>query len=132
MYFFRRKKKKRNDTGVAQSPGVEVISIEKSVLTSSVTIPGELTSFNKWIFTRGKPALLKKLYVDVGSEVKEGQLLAVMEAPENYFPIGWGGIPLEIIGGNLHRSKRAINACSKQAKRQAQFHLMTLTSRWRK
>jgi len=38
MYFFRRKRE-RNDTGVAQSPGVEVISIEKSVLTSSVTIP---------------------------------------------------------------------------------------------
>jgi len=75
-------KEKGNDTGVAQSPGVEVISIEKSVLTSSVTIPGELTSFQQVDLYARQTSFVKKLYVDVGSEVKEGQLLAVMEAPE--------------------------------------------------
>src|SRR5258706_11926181 len=75
-------KEKGNDTGVVQSPGVEVISIKKSLLTSSVTIPGELTSFQQVDLYARQTSFVKKLYVDVGSEVKEGQLLAVMEAPE--------------------------------------------------
>src|SRR5882762_11719675 len=75
-------KEKGNDTGVVQSPRLEVISIEKSVLTSSVTIPGELISFQQVDLYARQTSFVKKLYVDVGSEVKEGQLLAVMEAPE--------------------------------------------------
>ena len=68
--------------GAAKIPGVELISIEKSVLTSSLTMPGELISFQQVDLYAKVISFVKKIYVDVGSEVKVGQLLVTLEAPE--------------------------------------------------
>lgn len=61
---------------------VDVIKIEKEVLTSSLTMPGELISFQQVDLYARQTSFVKKIYVDVGSEVNAGQLLAVLEAPE--------------------------------------------------
>ena len=61
---------------------VELISVEKSVLASSLTMPGELISFQQVDLYAKVISFVKKIYVDVGSEVKAGQILATLEAPE--------------------------------------------------
>jgi membrane fusion protein, multidrug efflux system len=60
----------------------EVLSLQKGMLSSSLQIPGELIAFQQVDLYAKENSFVRKLYVDVGSEVKAGQLLATMEAPE--------------------------------------------------
>src|SRR5688572_19672415 len=60
----------------------EVLSLQKGMLSSSLQIPGELIAFQQVDLYAKENSFVRKLYVDVGSEVKTGQLLATMEAPE--------------------------------------------------
>jgi membrane fusion protein (multidrug efflux system) len=64
------------------APPLQAFKLQKSALTSSVKIPGELVAYQQVDLYAKVNSFVKKLYVDVGSEVKAGQLLAVMEAPE--------------------------------------------------
>lgn len=57
-------------------------SPEKGLLSSSLQLPGELTAFQQVDIYAKVNSFVKKLAVDVGSQVRKGQLLAVMEAPE--------------------------------------------------
>ncbi len=56
--------------------------LEKSSFATKLYIPGELIAFQQVDLYAKVNSFVKKLYADVGSEVKEGQLLATMEAPE--------------------------------------------------
>ncbi|THU36018.1 efflux RND transporter periplasmic adaptor subunit [Niastella caeni] len=60
----------------------EVVPLEKGMLSSSLQIPGELVAFQQVDLYAKENSFVRKLYVDVGSEVKTGQLLVTMEAPE--------------------------------------------------
>lgn len=61
---------------------VETIAAEKGLLTTSLQLPGELVAFQQVDIYAKENSFVKKLYADVGSEVKTGQLLAIMDAPE--------------------------------------------------
>src|SRR4030095_1097194 len=74
------KKAETQQTIVA--PATEVFSLQKGRLSSSLQIPGELIAYQQVDLYAKENSFVKKLYVDVGSEVKEGQLLVTMEAPE--------------------------------------------------
>jgi membrane fusion protein (multidrug efflux system) len=65
-----------------EAPAHESFRLERGRLTSTLQIPGELTAFQQVDMYAKVNSYVKKLLVDVGSEVKEGQLLAVLEAPE--------------------------------------------------
>jgi RND family efflux transporter MFP subunit len=67
---------------VAKPPNVEAFILTKSDLTSSIKIPGELIANQQVDLYAKVNSYIKKLLVDVGSEVKAGQLLAELEAPE--------------------------------------------------
>lgn len=56
--------------------------LERGQLSTDLFIPGELIAFQQVDLYAKVNSFVRKLYVDVGSEVKEGQLLATMEAPE--------------------------------------------------
>ena len=71
--------KAANATAVVKT---EVFAIQKGMLTTSLRIPGELIAFQQVDIYAKENSFVKKLYADVGSEVKTGQLLATMEAPE--------------------------------------------------
>lgn len=60
----------------------EVIILQKGKLSSTLHLPGELTAFQQVDLYAKVNSFVKKLYVDVGSDVRKGQLLATMEAPE--------------------------------------------------
>ncbi len=61
---------------------IEVFLLQKGSLSTSYKIPGELTAFQQVDLYAKVSSFVKKLYADVGTEVKTGQLLAKMEAPE--------------------------------------------------
>jgi membrane fusion protein (multidrug efflux system) len=75
------------NAGSAETKTVETVPrptfvLQKGMLSSSLNIPGELVSFQKVDLYAKVSSFVKKIYVDVGSQVRQGQLLAVMEAPE--------------------------------------------------
>lgn len=58
------------------------VTLAKGKLSSSLQIPGELVAYQQVDIYAKVSSFVKKLNVDVGSEVTTGQLLATMEAPE--------------------------------------------------
>ncbi|HVM87642.1 MAG TPA: efflux RND transporter periplasmic adaptor subunit [Puia sp.] len=73
-------RQKKNE--VVEAPALETFNLKSGQLNSSFQVPGELMSFQQVDLYAKVNSFIKKLYVDVGSEVKTGQVLAVMEAPE--------------------------------------------------
>jgi membrane fusion protein, multidrug efflux system len=61
---------------------IPVVSLMKGRLSTTLYVPGELEAFYQVDLYAKVASFVKKLYVDIGSEVREGQLLAIMEAPE--------------------------------------------------
>ena len=57
-------------------------SLAKGQLSADLFVPGELIAFQQVDLYAKVNSFVKKLYADVGTEVKEGQLLATLEAPE--------------------------------------------------
>ena len=74
--------KNKSETEKAEAPVTQVLSLKKGHLTSNLQIPGELIAYQQVDLYAKVNSFVKKLYVDVGSEVKEGELLVTMEAPE--------------------------------------------------
>jgi RND family efflux transporter MFP subunit len=74
--------KKKTVTSQADAPVTEAFTLKKGRLSSSLQIPGQLIAYEQVDLYAKVSSFVKKLYVDVGSEVKEGELLATMEAPE--------------------------------------------------
>ena len=60
----------------------EVILPERGHLEGLVRIPGELQAFQQVDLYAKVSSFVKQLHADVGTEVKAGQLLATLEAPE--------------------------------------------------
>lgn len=61
---------------------IEVVTAKKGKLSSSLQIPGELLPYQQVEIYAKENSFVKKVYVDVGTVVKQGQLLVSMEAPE--------------------------------------------------
>jgi membrane fusion protein, multidrug efflux system len=70
-----------SDNAAAPAPAT-TFTLEKGRLGTTLYTPGELIAFQQVDLYAKVNSFVKKLYVDVGSEVKEGQLLVTMEAPE--------------------------------------------------
>lgn len=73
---------KEQKEAAAAAPALEAFTLQKGQLSSSIKIPGELVAFQRVDLYAKVSSFVKKLYVDVGSEVRAGQLLVTMEAPE--------------------------------------------------
>jgi membrane fusion protein (multidrug efflux system) len=76
------KEKKAEDEQPDSVATVPVFSLQKGLLPSVLKIPGELTPYQQVDLYAKVSSFVKKVYVDVGSEVTRGQLLISMEAPE--------------------------------------------------
>src|SRR3954454_19922920 len=73
---------KKETQAVAAIPATEVFPLQRGRLSSSLQIPGELIAYQQVDLYAKENSFVKKLFVDVGSEVTTGQLLVTMEAPE--------------------------------------------------
>lgn len=75
-------KSEKKGENATEETTVAALSLQKGKLTSSLQIPGELIAYQNVDIYAKVSSFIKKLHVDVGSEVSQGQLLATMEAPE--------------------------------------------------
>jgi RND family efflux transporter MFP subunit len=74
--------KKDTKPAPAATAPAETFSLEKGRLSTALSTPGELIAYQQVDLYAKENSFVKKLYADVGSEVREGQLLASLEAPE--------------------------------------------------
>jgi membrane fusion protein (multidrug efflux system) len=72
----------KNKVEAPAVPAVETVPLQKGMLSTNLSLPGELIAFQQVDLYAKENSFVKKLYADVGTEVKAGQLLATMEAPE--------------------------------------------------
>lgn len=77
-------KEKKEDKPVVNTapPPIAAFQLTQSALASSIRLPGELTAFQQVDLYAKVNSFVKKIYVDAGSEVAAGQMLAELEAPE--------------------------------------------------
>lgn len=76
-------RKEKEETKKTDAPAtVEVFSLQRGKLASSLQVPGELVAFRDVDIYAKVSGYIKSLNADVGTEVKQGQLLALAEAPE--------------------------------------------------
>jgi RND family efflux transporter MFP subunit len=74
--------KSEKEQAVTEVYATPAVTLEKGKLSSSLKLPGELVAYNNVDIYAKVSSFVKKLNVDVGSEVRAGMLLATMEAPE--------------------------------------------------
>lgn len=84
---------------------IETFVAEKGKVSGSVQIPGELVAFQQVDLYAKVNCFVQRLHVDVGSEVKKGQLLASMEAPELSAQLSGAGSRLEALSATYDASK---------------------------
>jgi RND family efflux transporter MFP subunit len=61
---------------------VAVALVERGPLVNSVKLSGEFRAFQQIDVHAKVAGYIRKIYVDVGDQVKEGQVLAILEVPE--------------------------------------------------
>ncbi|HZP49393.1 MAG TPA: efflux RND transporter periplasmic adaptor subunit [Vicinamibacterales bacterium] len=66
----------------SERPALDVARVEAHVLNSTVSLPGELTPFESVDVYAKETGFVKVIRVDRGSNVRRGDVLAELEAPE--------------------------------------------------
>jgi membrane fusion protein (multidrug efflux system) len=64
------------------TPSVVLVPVTKGKLSTTIAIPGELIPYQQVDLYAKVNSYVKNLLVDIGSEVHQGQLLVILEAPE--------------------------------------------------
>jgi membrane fusion protein (multidrug efflux system) len=90
-------------------PPTPTFVLQKGMLATSLDIPGELIAFQKVDLYAKVSSFVKKMYADVGSQVKQGQLLATMEAPEIGSQLAGSQSKLESFNALYQASKATYN-----------------------
>ena len=68
--------------GAVDTPTVQTFNLQKGLLKSNIRVPGELAPYQQVDLYAKTNSFVKKLFVDVGSQVHAGQLLVTLDAPE--------------------------------------------------
>ena len=76
------KKVKEANTAPAPIPSFKTVTVQLQQPEFSIVLPGELMAFEQVNIYPKIKGFVKKIYVDRGSVVSKGQLLAQLEAPE--------------------------------------------------
>jgi membrane fusion protein (multidrug efflux system) len=75
-------KEQKEQQDALDFPTVKVTDVVNGKLSSSIAVPGELVPYQQVDLYAKINSYVKKLMVDIGSQVHSGQLLATLEAPE--------------------------------------------------
>ena len=82
LFGCQKPQKETEQKQVTVAAAVEVFPLQTGRISTTMRIPGELVSYREVDLYAKVSSFCKELYVDVGTEVKAGELLALMEAPE--------------------------------------------------
>lgn len=69
-------------TAAASSPAVDVVVVHGGSAAASLTLPGETAAWYESTIYARVSGYVAKWYVDIGDQVKNGQLLASIDTPE--------------------------------------------------
>lgn len=73
---------KREEIATEKATSIPTFKLQKEKLETALQLPGELSAFQQVDLYAKVSSFVKTLNVDIGSEVKKGQLLMTLEAPE--------------------------------------------------
>jgi len=76
------KKEEQQQEASVEVPPVQLVPVKKGQLSASIAVPGELIPYQQVDLYAKINSYVKKLNVDIGSQVHQGELLATLEAPE--------------------------------------------------
>ncbi len=65
-----------------REPIVNAVSLKHSSDTTGLTLPGQIQPYRQTPLYARTQGFLRRWYVDIGAQVKQGQLLATIDAPE--------------------------------------------------
>src|ERR1700758_1383647 len=72
----------KTKAGAADAPNVAVVKVTRQNLSNELEIASEFLPFQEVEVYAKVSGYIQKLYIDWGTHVKQGQLLAVLEVPE--------------------------------------------------
>ncbi|WKN30212.1 efflux RND transporter periplasmic adaptor subunit [Porifericola rhodea] len=78
----RAEEKPKNKAEVSKVQTVQTVAVKKQQPEYTLSLPGELHPYEEVALYAKLRGFVKKIYVERGAEVKKGQLLAVLDAPE--------------------------------------------------
>lgn len=114
LSFFGRKAK-ANQEAVEPARPVAVVLAERRPIGSDLTLSGEFRPFQEVDIHAKVAGYIRRISVDVGDKVKQGQVLAVLEVPE---------LSAEILGSeaSIRRSQDAIRRAESELTRTESSH----------
>lgn len=86
-------------------PLVNAVTVTRSQDTTHLSLPGQIQPFKETLLYARAQGYLKKRYVDIGSQVRAGQLLATIEAPELDQELMRAKAGQKLAASNLDRSR---------------------------
>jgi membrane fusion protein (multidrug efflux system) len=93
------------DDEATRTPLVKVVTLQRLTDSTGLTLPGQIVPYRETpVFARTQ-GFLRKRYVDLGARVSQGQLLAMIEAPELDQDIARARADLKLAQANLDRLK---------------------------
>jgi|GEM_PF-6857641 len=102
-------------------PAVQVFPLAKGLLSSNLTVPGELIAYQQVDLYAKVNSFVKSLPVDIGSEVHTGEVLATMEAPELTSQLDEARARIMSARPLTWRTRRRMNASTIPARRRVPF-----------
>jgi RND family efflux transporter MFP subunit len=107
------------ETSQLAAPTVTVVQPQQGAPTSEIVLPGNIQAFvDAPIYARTN-GYLKRWYFDIGSPVKQGQLLAEIESPEVDQQLSQAQADLGTAQANLHLSQITADRLSDLIKQDA-------------
>ncbi|MDO7745263.1 MAG: efflux RND transporter periplasmic adaptor subunit, partial [Pedobacter sp.] len=73
---------KKEATAVEKTPEIKTFTLQSQKMATALQMPGELIAYQQVDLYAKVSSFVKSLKADIGTEVKKGQLLMTLEAPE--------------------------------------------------
>src|ERR671932_538377 len=86
-----------------REPIVNAVPLKFSSDTTGLTLPGQIQPYRQTPLYARTQGFLRRWYVDIGAQVKQGQLLATIDAPELDQDIARAKADLQLAQANLDR-----------------------------
>ena len=112
-------------------PTVTVIHPKSTGASEEIVLPGNMQAFSDTPLWARASGYLKAWYVDIGARVKQGQLLAVIEAPEVDQQLQQAREQLNTDEANLKLAQSGTGACWRRIRLHARMWTRPCRMRWR-
>jgi RND family efflux transporter MFP subunit len=99
-----------------QKPEIAVVRVTREDLAKSLTVSSELVPFQQIDVYAKESGFVQKLYVDYGTHVKTGQVMAVLEIPELQIQLDEDQAEIEYAKNQIDRVEEQLRAITAEQK----------------